>query len=287
MSALANRPVVKMNGLGNEILVVDLRDGAPADTPEEARAIAAAGGGLAFDQIMALHPGRGSADGFMRIYNADGSEVSACGNGTRCVARLLMDENGRRELLLETAAGPLPCTADAAGTIAVDMGVPRFGWADIPLAHPVADTAAVAFPDFPELPPATVANVGNPHAIFWVDDLARYDLAILGPALEHHALFPERANISLAVATAPHAITLKVWERGAGLTRACGTAACAAIACGARTGRTARQATVTLPGGALALHWRAADDHILMAGPVETEFRGRFDPALFAVTAAS
>ncbi|HVV93063.1 MAG TPA: diaminopimelate epimerase [Hyphomicrobiales bacterium] len=286
MSALANRPFVKMNGLGNEILVVDLRDGSPAVTPAEARAIAAAGGGLAFDQIMALHPGRDGADGFMRIYNADGSEVSACGNGTRCVARLLMDEGGRRDLLLETAAGPLPCIADAAGTIAVDMGRPRFEWQDIPLAHAVPDTAAVAFPDFPTLPPASMANVGNPHAIFWVADIAPYDLATLGPALEHHPLFPERANISLAVVTAPDAITLKVWERGAGLTLACGTAACAAAILGARTGRTGRKVTVTLPGGALAIEWRAADDHILMAGPVELEFRGRFDPAIFAGTAA-
>jgi diaminopimelate epimerase len=286
MSALANRPFVKMNGLGNEILVVDLRDGGPAVTAAEARAIAAAGGPLAFDQIMALHPGEGGADGYLRIYNSDGSEAAACGNGTRCVARLLMDETGRRDILLAAAAGPLPCTADAAGTIAVDMGTPRFRWDEIPLAHAVTDTRAVVIPDFPALPAASVANVGNPHAIFWVEDFAPYDLARLGPALEHHALFPQRANISLAVVTAPDAITLRVWERGAGLTRACGTAACAAAVCGARTGRTRREVAVTLPGGVLDLEWREGDDHILMAGPVELEFTGRFDPALFAETAA-
>lgn len=286
MSALANRPFVKMNGLGNEILVVDLRDGAPAVTAAEARAIAAAGGGLAFDQIMALHPGRDGADGFMRIYNRDGSEAAACGNGTRCVARLMMDESGRRDLLLATAAGPLPCTEDDGGTIAVDMGRPRFGWADIPLAHAVPDTGAVAVGQRFGLPPAATVDVGNPHAVFWIEDFARYDLATLGPALEHDPLFPARANISLARADGPGAVTLKVWERGAGETRACGTAACAAAATGARAGRIARKVRVTLPGGTLDLNWRERDDHILMAGPVEIEFRGRFDPAIFAETAA-
>jgi diaminopimelate epimerase len=284
---LANRPFVKMNGLGNEILVVDLRDGAPAVTPGEARAVAAAGGPLAFDQIMALHPGRPGTDGALRIYNSDGSEVSACGNGTRCVARLLMEETGRRELVLDSPAGLLRCSAGGDGTIAVDMGAPRFGWQDIPLARPVDDTRAVVLdPPAPAaLGPATLASMGNPHAIFWVHDVEAHDLARIGPVLEHHPLFPERANISLAHVAASDAITVKVWERGAGLTRACGTAACAVAVSGARTGRTARRVTVTLPGGALKLDWRA-DDRVIMSGPVETEFAGRFDPALFGETAA-
>jgi diaminopimelate epimerase len=288
MSRLANRPFVKMNGLGNEIVVVDLRDGAPAITAAEARAIAAAGGPLAFDQIMALHPGRPGTDGFLRIYNRDGSEVSACGNGTRCVARLLMDETRRAEIMLESAAGRLPCgVGTAPGAIAVDMGVPRFGWNDIPLAHPVDDTRAVMLdPQAPAgLGPASLASMGNPHAIFWVADIEAHDLARFGPLLEHHPMFPERANISLAHVATPEAITLKVWERGAGLTRACGTAACAAAVSAARTGRTDRQVSVTLPGGVLDILWRD-DDHVVMSGPVETEFADRFDPALFATVPA-
>jgi diaminopimelate epimerase len=288
MSRLADRPFVKMNGLGNEIVVVDLRDGAPAITAAEARAIAGAGGRLAFDQIMALHPGRPGTDGYLRIYNRDGSEVSACGNGTRCVARLLMDETGRDEIVLESAAGLLPCRPGAvADTIAVDMGAPHFGWSEIPLAHAVDDTRAVELD--PPAPAAlglpSVASMGNPHGIFWVEDVEAHDLARIGPVLEHHPLFPERANISLARVAAPDAITLKVWERGAGLTRACGSAACAAAVSAARTGRTGRQVIVTLPGGVLDILWRD-DDHVLMSGPVETEFVGRFDRSLFGETAA-
>ncbi|MFC5069865.1 diaminopimelate epimerase [Flaviflagellibacter deserti] len=288
MSALANHAFVKMNGLGNEILVVDLRDGAAAPTGEEARAIHESG--LRFDQLMTIEPAR-TADIATRIYNNDGSLSSACGNGTRCIAWLVMQETGKNRLVINSDAGPLIATAGAAPqTITVDMGVPRFGWNEIPLAEEFRDTRAIELQigpiDAPVLHSPSVANVGNPHAIFWVDDVEVYDLGRFGPLLENHPIFPERANISLAHVTAPDALTLKVWERGAGLTRACGTAACAAAVSAARTRRTDRSVTVTLPGGPLHILWREEDDHILMTGPVETEFEGRFDPAIFAGSAA-
>jgi diaminopimelate epimerase len=279
MSALANRPFVKMNGLGNEILVVDLRDGTAAPTPDETRAIHASG--LAFDQLMTLEPAQGEEDFRTRILNLDGSESAACGNGTRCIAWLVMQETGQHRLDIGSPAGTLIATAGSAQhLVTVDMGAPRFGWADIPLAHEVPDTRAVDLVVGPLHAPSVV-SVGNPHAIFWVDDVEEHDLATLGPVLEFDPLFPERANISLAQVAAPDALTLKVWERGAGLTRACGTAACAAAVSAARTGRTGRAVTVTLPGGDLHIQWRETDDHILMTGPVETEFEGRFDPAIF------
>ncbi len=288
MSALANHAFVKMNGLGNEILVVDLRDGTPAPSEAEARAIHESG--LRFDQLMTVEPGRGT-DISTRIFNNDGSEVFACGNGTRCVAWLVMQESGKDLLTINTKAGPLIATAGAEPkTVTVDMGAPRFGWQDIPLAEPFADTRAIELQigpiEKPVLHSPSMVNVGNPHAIFWVGDVDAYDLARFGPLLENHPIFPERANISLAQVTAPDAITLKVWERGAGLTEACGTAACAAAVSAARTRRTGRAVTVTLPGGRLHIQWRESDDHILMTGPVETEFEGRFDPAIFSGSAA-
>ncbi len=284
MHPLANRPYVKMNGLGNEILVLDMRADGARLSEADARAVAAA---VPFDQAMVLYPAKSGADAFIRIYNADGSEVSACGNGTRCVADLLMAETGRDDVLLESRAGLLRCARGASpGTITVDMGVPRFGWDEIPLAEEFRDTRAIELQigpiDAPVLHSPSVVNVGNPHAVFWVDDLDAHDLARSGPLLENHPIFPERANISLAKVTAPDAITLKVWERGAGLTRACGTAACAAAVSAARTRRTGRTVTVTLPGGDLLIEWRVADDHILMTGPVETEHHGVLPPSLFA-----
>lgn len=288
MSALANHAFVKMNGLGNEILVVDLRGGAPAPTGTEAKAIHDSG--LTFDQLMTIEPGH-DADVATRIFNNDGSEVSACGNGTRCIAWLVMQETGKTRLTVKTRAGVLTAVAGSAPkTITVDMGAPLFGWQDIPLAEEFRDTRAIELQigpiDAPVLHSPSAVNVGNPHAIFWVDDVDAHDLGRFGPLLENHPIFPERANISLAHVTAPDEITLKVWERGAGLTLACGTAACAAAVAAARTKRTGRSVNVTLPGGALHILWREGDDHILMTGPVETEFEGHFDPALFSGSAA-
>ncbi|MCS0504863.1 diaminopimelate epimerase [Ancylobacter mangrovi] len=283
MAALENRPFVKMNGLGNEIVVLDLRDAPLAVPAAEARALARADV-LPFDQIMALYPPlHEGTSAFVRIVNADGSEAGACGNGTRCIALYEAGRTGRHHFVFESVAGLLDCTVKPDGVTA-DMGVPHFGWADIPLAGPVADTRELELQAGPSEAPLlrapAVVNVGNPHAIFWVDDLDGIDLAQYGPELEHHPVFPERANISLAKIVSPEHIVLKVWERGAGLTRACGSAACAAAVSAARLGRTGRRVRVTLPGGDLFIDWREADDHILMTGPAEYEFDGRLTAAM-------
>ncbi len=266
-----------MNGLGNEIVVVDLRGRAEALTPAAARAVGRRGAPR-FDQMMVLHdPATSGTDAYVRIYNVDGSEVGACGNGMRCVGWVVAGETGRTALRFETRAGVLEARVTDAGCIAVDMGAPRFGWRDIPLARPFEDTRAIDLSvepaDGPALRAPSAVNVGNPHAVFWVEDLGAYDLGRLGPGLETHPLFPERANISLAHVTSPRSIALRTWERGAGLTRACGSAACAATACAARKGLAERHVTVTLPGGPLDIEWRA-DDRIWMTGPVELEHAG-------------
>ncbi len=281
-------PFMKMNGLGNDFLVVDARKAPVRPAPEVIRALADRKSGVGFDQFITIEPGRAPAEAFMRIDNADGGEVEACGNATRCVGRLLMDESGRDTAAIETAAGLLFVRpTDGADLISVDMGVPKFGWAEIPLSEEFRDTRAIELQigpiDAPVLHSPSVANIGNPHAIFWVDDVDAYDLARFGPLLENHPIFPERANISLAHVTAPDAITVKTWERGVGITRACGTGACAALVCAARTRRTERAATVTLPGGDLFIEWDARD-HVWMTGPAELEFTGAFDPETGAFT---
>jgi diaminopimelate epimerase len=291
MSALADHPFVKMNGLGNEIVLVDMRAAPRAVTADDARA-AAKPGGVPYDQLMALYPPRTpGTDGFVRIYNNDGSEAAACGNGMRCLASILFAETAKDALALETKAGLLNCWKAGQETFTVDMGVPRFRWNEIPLAEEFRDTRAIELQigpiDKPILHSPSVVNVGNPHAIFWVDDVGSYDLARFGPLLENHPIFPERANISLAAVKSREHLVVRTWERGAGLTRACGSAACAAGVAAARTRRTGRNVTVTLPGGDLLIEWRERDDHVLMTGPVEYEFAGRFDPALFAAAEAS
>ena len=290
MSALADHPFVKMNGLGNEIVLVDMRAAPRAVTADDARA-AAQPGGVPYDQLMALYPARTpGTDGFVRIYNNDGSEAGACGNGMRCLASMLFQETGKDALSVETKAGLLNCWKVGEETFTVDMGVPRFRWDEIPLAEEFRDTRAIELQigpiDKPILHSPSVINIGNPHAIFWVEDVASYDLARVGPMLENHPIFPERANISLAAVKSREHLVVRTWERGAGLTRACGSAACAAAVAAARTRRTGRKVTVTLPGGDLLIEWRERDDHVLMTGPVEYEFAGRFDPALFAAAAS-
>jgi diaminopimelate epimerase len=285
MGALANQSFVKMNGIGNEIVVVDLRAGAAKIEPAEARA-AASPEGAPYDQLMALYPPRTpGTDAFVRIYNNDGSEAGACGNGMRCVASIVAGETGKDALSFETAAGLLNCWKNPDGLFTVDMGPPRFKWNEIPLAEEFRDTRAIELQigpiDNPVLHSPSVVNMGNPHAIFWVDDVNAYDLAKLGSLLENHPIFPERANITLAHIVSREHIVIRTWERGAGLTRACGSAACAAAVAAARLKRTERKVKVTLPGGELTIDWRASDDHVLMTGSVEFEYTGKFDRALF------
>lgn len=291
MSALANRRFLKMNGLGNEIVIVDLRGTQSRVSAEEARAVAA-DPRSSFDQLMAIHDARGpGVDAYLRIYNTDGSESGACGNGTRCVAWAMADDPimarpSGKNLLLETKAGLLPVTRVAEREFTVDMGVPGFRWDEIPLRDPFQDTRYIELQigpiDDPILHSPSVVSMGNPHAVFWVDDVNAYDLARIGPLLENHPIFPERANISLAQIASPEHIVLRVWERGAGLTKACGSAACAALVAAARKKLTGRKGTVTLPGGDLVIEWRESDDHVLMTGPVELEHEGAFRPELFA-----
>jgi len=274
-------PFRKMNGLGNAFAVFDARERPVRLSPEAIRALGE-DGAIGFDQMITLERSPKNADVFMRIHNKDGGEVDACGNATRCVGWLVMGESGRKTVAIETNAGLLSAfDTGEPEMVTVDMGQPRFGWREIPLSQPFEDTRAIdlAFGpvDAPILSAPSVASMGNPHAIFWVDDVEAIDLARIGPILEHHPLFPERANISLAHVTARDAITLKTWERGAGLTRACGTAACAAAVAAMRKGLVDKAVTMTLPGGPLRIEWRD-DGHVMMTGPVETEFTGLVDP---------
>jgi diaminopimelate epimerase len=292
MTALANHAFVKMNGLGNEIVIVDMRRETGTIGAAEARE-AAQPGGAPYDQLMALHaPRTPGTDAYVRIYNNDGSESGACGNGMRCIADLLFKETGKGALTFETRAGLINCWQGQEPHVStVDMGKPRFDWKDIPLAEEFRDTRAIELQigpiDKPVLHSPAVVNMGNPHAIFWVDDVNAYDLARFGPLLENHPIFPERANITLAAIKSREHIVIRTWERGAGLTKACGSAACAAAVAAARLRRTGRKVTVTLPGGDLLIEWREKDDHVLMTGPVAFEYEGRFDPALFAGAGAA
>lgn len=266
-----------MHGLGNDFVILDARETLVSLTPLQVRAIADRHTGVGCDQVIVIEPvsaEAGDAAAFMRIFNADGGEVAACGNASRCVARLLMIEQGAWHVALQTAAGRLEAEAVEGGRLRVDMGVPRERWDEIPLAHEMdslhLDLAAGPFSD-----PVAV-NMGNPHAVFFVDDAEAASLEEYGPALEHDPLFPERANIGAAQVTGSDALRLRVFERGVGLTRACGTGACAALVAAARRGLTGRRAAVQLDGGVLRIEW-AEDDHVWMSGPATTSFEGSFE----------
>ncbi|SMH27401.1 diaminopimelate epimerase [Mesorhizobium australicum] len=273
----------KMNGLGNEIIVADMRGTSARVSPAAAVALNA-DPATKFDQIMAIHdPKTAGTDYYVEILNSDGSRAQACGNGMRCVVQALASETGQKLFTFETVAGILSAQEHADGLISVDMGVPRFGWDDIPLAEEFADTRAIELQvgpiDNPVLHSPSAMSMGNPHAVFWVDrDVWSYDLDRFGPLLENHPIFPEKANISIAQVVSRDALIMRTWERGAGLTRACGSAACAAAVSAARTGRTDRIVRITQPGGTLTVEWRG-NDHVVMTGPAEWEFSGTFDPA--------
>jgi diaminopimelate epimerase len=267
----------KMNGLGNEIVVVDLRRTARVFTAGEAAAIAARPA-TRFDQMMVLHdPKTPGTEALIRIYNTDGSEAGACGNGMRCVGWVIHEATGKTRFKAETKPGVLEIAVRDKSHVTVDMGTPKFDWRDIPLEEEFRDTRMIELQvgpiDAPIIHSPSVVNVGNPHCVFWVDRLDIIDLGKVGPMLEHHRLFPDRANISLARVRSRTEIDLATWERGAGLTRACGSAACAAAVCAARKKLTERTVTVNVPGGPLLIEWRD-DDRILMTGPVEDETQG-------------
>ncbi|MCK8783772.1 diaminopimelate epimerase [Roseomonas sp. NAR14] len=272
-------PFVKMHGLGNDFVIMDGRRSPLGITPARAAAIADRRHGVGCDQLIVLEPAADGTPGepgaFMRILNPDGSEAGACGNATRCVAHLLFGEAGADRATIRTVSGLLPATRGADGRITVDMGPPRLDWQSVPLAFP-ADTLHLPLSRGPVADPAA-CSMGNPHATFFVPALDALPLAAIGPSLEHDPIFPERANIGFVQAIAPDHLRLAVWERGAGLTLACGSGACAALVNAHRRGLAARRATVALPGGELVIEWRETDGHVLMTGPVATAFTGALD----------
>jgi diaminopimelate epimerase len=271
-------PFIKMHGLGNDFVVLDARVRPIALDDKAAEAIAARHTGIGCDQLIVIEePQRSSAAAFMRIRNADGGEVEACGNAARCVADLIMRESGGDSVTLETAAGLITARAAGKNRIAVDMGEPRWGWRDIPLARD-CDTDHLPLALGP-LMDGIATSMGNPHATFFVRDVGAIDIAALGPKLEHDKLFPQRANIGVAQILSRDKIRLRVWERGAGLTPACGTGACAALVAASRRGLTGRSAEIVADGGMLAIEWRA-DNHVIMTGPVAVSFTGTIDPSL-------
>jgi diaminopimelate epimerase len=297
----------KMHGLGNDFVVLDARGEPLAVGASAARALADRRTGIGCDQLIVIEPapaaaaGADFADAFIRFFNPDGSEAGACGNGTRCVAWLIAEESGAGSVRLRTQAGLLDAALLQDGRVAVDMGAPRTDWRDIPLAEPM-DTLRADIAAGPLAGPVCT-NMGNPHATFFVADADSVDLAALGPVLEHDKLFPERANIGVATVrpAAPDGapggaldgaldgerIRLRVWERGAGITRACGSGACAALVAAHRRGLAGRRATVALDGGDLDILWREDAEgeagRVIMTGPVALVFEGSFDPARFGL----
>jgi diaminopimelate epimerase len=273
------RAFLKMHGLGNDFVVIDARSAPFAIDEARARAIADRRFGVGCDQLIVLRaPQSDAAEVFMQIVNADGGEVEACGNATRCVAALVMDETGRPAANIQTVAGLLIGRAASNDRVTVDMGQARFDdWRTIPLARE-CDTLHLPLALGPLADPVAT-SMGNPHATFFVDDLAGIDMTGLGPVLEHDPLFPQRANIGVVQVLAPDHLRLRVWERGSGLTLACGSGACAAMVAAARRGLTGRRATIDMDGGTLEMEW-LENGHVLMTGPVAVSFRGTLDPSL-------
>ena len=270
-------PFLKMNGLGNDFVVIDARKHGLTPGPDAARRIADRHRGVGFDQLLIIGEGKHGADAEMRIWNADGDEVESCGNGTRCVASLIMAETGKARMSLWTKGGLLDCTREGDDRITVDMGAPKLDWQEIPLAERM-DTRILDIKmgpiDAPVLFGPSAVNMGNPHCIFFVDNAEAHDLRKIGPMLEYHPLFPERANITIAQVMSKAEIRAHVWERGVGQTLACGTAACATAVAAARKRLTGRQVRVVLDGGPLDIEWRESDGHVLMTGPTELSFTG-------------
>ncbi|GAB4142872.1 MAG: diaminopimelate epimerase [Sphingomonadales bacterium] len=282
LESAGSRSFVKMHGLGNDFVIFDARREPLLFSPDQVRLLADRRFGIGCDQLIVIEPpgpAHAGADLFLRFYNSDGSEAGACGNGSRCAAALLFAEAPRERLAIATRGGRLEARSAADGQVAIDMGAPGLDWQSIPLARDV-DTLHLPLTVGPLAGPVAV-SMGNPHAVFFVDDAAAVDLGALGPGLETDPLFPERANISVAQVAAPDHLILRVWERGAGLTYACGTAACASLVAAVRRGLSDRKARVSQPGGDLEVEWRAADDHVIMTGPVSVSFMGMTEvPAL-------
>ncbi len=271
------RPFVKMNGAGNDFVVVNALETPFTPTVDQARAIADRETGEGCDQLIAIEPST-SADAFMRVWNADGGTVETCGNALRCVGWMLLQSSGRDQVRIDTLGGPTTARRAADGRITVDMGAPRLDWTQIPLDEAM-DTRGIELQvgpiDAPVLHTPGAVSMGNPHVVFFMDH--EPDDAFVrgtGSLIEHHPRFPEGVNVGFAQVLAPDRIRLRVWERGAGLTRACGTGACAALVAASRRGLAGRAATLELDGGELRIEWDEATDHVFMTGPVEVERTG-------------
>ncbi len=274
----------KMNGLGNDFVIIDARSQAVAFSAEAARRIGDRHRGVGFDQLISIERDGLEDDVRMRIWNPDGSPAGACGNGARCVGDLLLSQSGRTSVTIAAPGRLITCRREADGRVTVDMGEPKLDWQDIPLAERM-DTRTLDIRigpiDAPVLFGPSAVNMGNPHCIFFVEDAGAHDLRKIGPMIEHHPLFPDRANISLAQVRSKSEIRLRVWERGAGLTQACGSAACASVVAAVRKRLTDRQVRVELDGGPLDIHWRD-DNRVLMTGATELNFMGELDERFFA-----
>lgn len=271
----------KMHGLGNDFVVVDVRQSGAGFTEEQVRRIGDRRRGIGFDQFITIEPPRqAGATIFMGIRNPDGSVAGACGNATRCVSALLMAETGSDAVVIETVSGLLPATRTTDGTVTVDMGPARLDWQDLPLAE-ARDTLHLGI-GAGDLHDPVGVSMGNPHAVFFVEDVAAVPLTEVGPVLENHALFPKRCNIEIVEVQTRDRLRMRVWERGAGITQACGSGACATLVAAARRGLADRRAEVILDGGSLMIEWRDSDGHVLMSGPTATSFTGIFDGSLLA-----
>ena len=272
-------PFRKMHGLGNDFIVFDARSRHLAPTSAEARALADRHTGIGADTIAVIGPaGAAQADVAVRFINADGGEMSTCGNATRCIAMLLFAETGRDHVRIATGAGILDAWKQG-DQVAVDMGTPKLDWAQIPIARET-DTLHLPLGDDP-----VGVNMGNPHAVFFVADAEAVDVGALGSAIERDPLFPERINVEFATVLGPDRIRMRVWERGVGVTQACGSGACATLVAAVRRGLTDRKATLALDGGDLTIEWRD-DDHVIMTGPAATSFTGEIDESLISGTAS-
>ncbi|MCW8916683.1 MAG: diaminopimelate epimerase [Magnetovibrio sp.] len=270
---------IKMHGLGNDFVILDGRGDGFSLPRVAVRAISERHRGVGCDQLIVMeNPTSADADVFMRIYNPDGSESGACGNATRCIASLVMAEKAETHLIIETISGLLDCENLGDGLYSVDMGPARLDWRDIPLDHAI-DTDHLEISAGPLNDPVAV-NMGNPHAVFMVENVEGIDLEVFGPLIENHKMFPERTNVEAVEALSNNRIRMRVWERGAGITQACGSGACAALVATARRGLTGRKAEVILDGGSLIIEWMP-DNNVLMTGPVSTSFAGTIDPLLW------
>lgn len=267
-------PFVKMHGAGNDFVVFDARETALQFTPMQLEAIAGRRTGVGCDQIIVMEKSR-KGDVFMRIYNADGSQVDACGNATRCIGWLIMEETGGEEALVETNAGMMHCVRAGHKKLRVNMGQPQLAWDQIPLSEEM-DTLSLPIEERGLSHPVAV-GMGNPHMVFTVADVLDTPVHEVGPRLEHHALFPQHANVSFAQVLTEDRARLRVWERGSGETLACGTAACATLVGLARRGLLARKADIELPGGTLEIEWDETSNQVFMTGPVAASFIGVLD----------